>query len=180
MTPARILVVAPEPGEPLDTVPVVRVLHKAGLFEVVERGLGDAVTGVFDAVVVTGGAAAEQPVPRTPLTGLLAAHVRADRRAYTVCSGAFVLAGLGVLRGRTVAGHSGKAERLAAAGGCRVYDGLVRDRALTSAGGRSVGHVKALAVALRIVADLAPQALAGLLDRLDVAADRLPPLVVVA
>lgn len=183
MTGLRVLMATPAAPEPLDRVPVLRVLAKCSeeggpVFHLVERSVTDAAgppPGPYDLVVIPGGRGPEHP-PGSPLALALRTHARAGRPVYTICSGAFLLAGTGLLRGRTVATHSRKAAALARVGGCRIRGGLIRDGFLTSAGGRSAGHVKALAIALRIVADHAPQTLHRVLERLDVAEDSLPVL----
>ncbi|MFE0512468.1 DJ-1/PfpI family protein [Streptomyces sp. NPDC058964] len=179
-----VLLAQPVPVEPLDVVPIVRVLEKcpAKAFDVEETQLSSPTPprrSGYDIVVVPGGEGARATYADTPVMGLLDEHVRAGRRTYTVCSGAFVPAARGLLEGRTVATHTGKAAALAASGLCTARQGLVRDGAITSVGGTAVGHVKALALALQIVADHEPGLLPALWTRLDIDPSRLPQVEVV-
>ncbi|GAA1226357.1 hypothetical protein GCM10009665_16170 [Kitasatospora nipponensis] len=185
MRPRLVLVAHPDPVEPLDLLPVVRILEKCGedAFAVRVRALdgppGSGAAQPADVLLVPGGRGSERDYGQGPVARALDAHMGAGRPVYTVCSGAFVLAGRGLLTGRTVATHSAKSERLARLGGCTVRPGLVRDGTLTSVGGTAVGHVKALALALRIVADQTPERLPALLATLDVDPHLLPRLEVV-
>src|SRR5262249_62174649 len=100
----RCQVVAPRPG------PV-----RAGSDLVVHAGYGvaDLDPSGIDTLVVTGGGGVDRACHDPALVGWIATAGAGVRRLTSVCSGVFLLAAAGLVTGRTVTTHWGRAGQLA-------------------------------------------------------------------
>ena len=121
----------------------------------------------LDTLLVAGGCRGDAFDHPVELEHWIARHAKRARRVCSVCSGAFVLAGAGVLRGRRVATHWAWAQRLQAAYPALTVDPaplFVRDGAVCTSAGvtagidmclalleEDLGHEAAMAVAAYIV-----------------------------
>jgi len=121
----------------------------------------------IDTLLVAGGCRGEEFDHPVELEHWIARHAPRARRVCSVCSGAFVLAGAGVLRGRRVATHWAWAKPLQAAYPSIDVDAaplFVRDGAVCTSAGvtagidmslalveEDLGHAHAMAVAAYIV-----------------------------
>lgn len=124
------------------------------------------------AVVLPGGpgalAAGDDP---ELAASLRSAHAR--RLAfYSCCTGATLLGALGLLDGMHVAVHHLKRDSLANAKCAGCFEGLIRDRWLTSVAGDLASSVKSVDLATQLLRDLAPAALPPILDRMELAEGR--------
>jgi transcriptional regulator GlxA family with amidase domain len=90
----------------------------------------------YDALVFPGGRAAQRVRPPVPFQASLREAMQRNTIICSVCSGAFILAGCGLLSGRKVAIHADKRQALARAGGCIPMGGIVRDDRIWSIGGQ--------------------------------------------
>jgi transcriptional regulator GlxA family with amidase domain len=103
----------------------------------------------IDTLVVAGGSGVDAACEDTELVSWIAAAGATARRVTSVCSGAFLLASAGLLTGRTVTTHWGRAEQLA-----RQHPGLrveadpifLRDGHIWTSAGVTAGMDLALAL----------------------------------
>ncbi|MGP3973587.1 GlxA family transcriptional regulator [Streptomyces sp. 8N114] len=77
------------------------------------HGVDDAPSDGVDTLVVAGGSGVDRARHDPALTGWIAAAAAGARRVTSVCSGAFLLAAAGLLDGRRVTTHWGRARQLA-------------------------------------------------------------------
>ncbi|HEX2314842.1 MAG TPA: DJ-1/PfpI family protein [Thermomonospora sp.] len=99
----RCQIAAPAPG---------LVRGRSGLPVHAEHGVADLPPDGIDTLVVAGGDGVDQARNDTALVEWLRAAAAGARRATSVCSGAFLLAAAGVLRGRRVTTHWSREEQL--------------------------------------------------------------------
>jgi transcriptional regulator GlxA family with amidase domain len=119
------------------------------------------------AVVVPGGPGAAALAADAACGDGVRALVAAGGRVYSVCSGALLLAGLGILPPGPVAIHARKAAALAAAG-ARPAAGVARADWLVSIGGEAnAPYVKSVEMGFRVLRDLCPEAVAGVAERME-------------
>ncbi|NYI03792.1 GlxA family transcriptional regulator [Allostreptomyces psammosilenae] len=105
--------------------------------------------GGVDTLVVAGGGGVYQASREPELTGWIAAAGAGARRVASVCSGAFLLAAAGLLRGRRVTTHWARAERLAEEYPDLTVDPdpiFIRDGRVWSSAGVTAGMDLALAL----------------------------------
>ncbi|MEV6690282.1 DJ-1/PfpI family protein [Micromonospora sp. NPDC051196] len=141
-------------------IPLAREASLAELLEL-DRA-GDCV-----AVVVPGGAAADRACRDPRLLDALA-QLSPSTRLYAVCSGALLLAAAGRLTGRAAVHHRRRDDLRRWAPTVEITDGLMVDGPVTTIGGVITYSVKGVDIALRVLHDLAPDQLSGLVDRLEV------------
>jgi putative intracellular protease/amidase len=123
------------------------------------------------ALVVPGGRGAVGAAADPDLAAQLREFASRRNRLYAVCTGAALLAQLGLLEGMTVAVHHLKSDLLSGVADCRVTAGAVRDGWLYSVGGWLSGAgVKGVEAGLQVLRDLCPQALSGVLEQMEVSA----------
>ena len=84
----------------------------SGLTVSAECGVTGLDPGAIDTLVVAGGDGVDQACHDPALVGWLAAAGASVRRLASVCSGVFLLAAAGLVTGRTVTTHWGRAEQL--------------------------------------------------------------------
>jgi AraC family transcriptional activator FtrA len=112
-----------------------------------------------DAVVVPGGPGVHALHANTEVAAALRRGAAREVVFYTVCSGIFLLARLGLANGRRVAVHTAKREQLMALDVGRVDCGYIEDGPVRSIGGATGGcAVKSVELASRILADACPGA----------------------
>lgn len=114
-----------------------------------DAALAETDPGDFDTVLVAGGVGARRPAPDPTLLHWLRRAAGSVRRLGSVCTGAFLLAGAGLLDGRQATTHWRHAEELAAAfpharvEPDRIY---IRDGGIWTAAGVTSGMDMALAM----------------------------------
>lgn len=89
------------------------VQSRSGLSVHASHGVADVPPHEVDTIVVAGGRGVDQAIGDTALTGWLTAAAAHARRVASVCSGAFLLAEIGLLDGRRATTHWGRARELA-------------------------------------------------------------------
>ena len=105
-----------------------------------------------DAIVLPGGATAEQFDPPNSLQEQLRYAVKSGTPIYCVCSGAFILAKSGLAVGRRLAVHSRKRKALEQQGRCRTACGLLSDGTMWTIGGDSDrGGVKGVEIGFLVL-----------------------------
>jgi len=122
-----------------------------------------------DAAVIPGGAGVHVLHEDPELSKQLIALVERRAPVYTICSGVFVLARLGLINGLRVAVHAQKRDALAAIISAeQIGSGFIHDGFLRSIGGSSAqSYVKGLEMAYRVLNDFCPQAIDYLATRLE-------------
>ena len=136
MTPRRVVFVIFDGFQPLDLVGPHEVFHHAARLsggyrcEVVAPSAGPVLSGSglpvhaghgianldpagVDTLMVAGGGGVDRARQQPELVAWVAAAGAVARRVTSVCSGAFLLAAAGLLTGRRVTTHWGRAEQLA-------------------------------------------------------------------
>lgn len=133
-----------------------------------EVACGVAELDAADAVVIPGGAGVHRLHEDAALGAALARVVARQTPLYTICSGVFVLARLGLIEGRHVAVHARKREELTRLGVGEVASGFVRDGHLRSIGGAAdESYVKGLEMSYHILEDFCPEAIEYVASRLE-------------
>lgn len=124
------------------------------------------------AVVVPGGrgAAAAAKAPR--LRHFLRRADDRNARLYSVCSGALVLAGAGLTKGRALAIHAAKRTQLTEQGAARAASGLIHDGRICSVGGDVRDSVKSADLAFALLADLRPELVEPVTRRTEISPGR--------
>ncbi|MFI0736272.1 GlxA family transcriptional regulator [Streptomyces sp. NPDC021225] len=133
-------IVAPLPGP---------VRSSGGLPVHAAHGVADLDPGGIDTLVVAGGRGVDRARHDPALTGWIASAAAGARRVASVCSGVFLLAAAGLVDGRRVTTHWGRAEQLA-----REHPGVrvdcdpifVRDGKVWTSAGVTAGMDLALAL----------------------------------
>jgi putative intracellular protease/amidase len=124
------------------------------------------------ALIVPGGPGASAAANDGDFTRVLLAARASDVSFYVCCTGASILAAIGLLDGMTVAMHHLKQTLLAGSGCAAVVGGLVRDRWLTSVAGDMASSVKSVDLVTQLMHDLAPDTLQGILKRMELSEGR--------
>ncbi|HEX5872175.1 MAG TPA: DJ-1/PfpI family protein [Longimicrobium sp.] len=123
-----------------------------------------------DALVLPGGRGAPEAAEDGACAAALRAHVAAGRPVYTVCSGAWLLEGAGVLPDGPVAVHHARAEAFTRRTGRPAARGMATSGWLCSVGGEPEGgYVKSVEMGFRVLADLCPEAVDYVAARLECA-----------
>lgn len=91
---------------------------------------------------------------------------------YTICSGALLLKGAGLLKNRQVAMHHKKHALLKDAGCQNILTGFVKDRWLTSIGGDRSSSCKSSDIALKLISDISAVAAAHVKERMELTTGR--------
>jgi transcriptional regulator GlxA family with amidase domain len=122
-----------------------------------------------DAAVIPGGAGVHVLHEDARLSKQLIALVERQAAVYTICSGVFVLARLGLLGGLRFAVHAQKRDALAGLVSAeQIGSGFIRDGFLRSIGGSSAqSYVKGLEMAYQILNEFCPQAIDYVAARLE-------------
>jgi cyclohexyl-isocyanide hydratase len=174
----------------LDFIGVFEVLHKAAavagcdLFPVLiglKKKIRDANGLVFQseigiagikecrALVIPGGKGIHLLKDHGKLKSLIYQARERMVPIYTVCSGIFLLAYLGLIRHRTVCVHHAKRQDLLNLCDCFIEKGLVRDGTIVSAGGDEAGKtIKSIQIGYEILKDFFPQAIPHAIERLKI------------
>jgi transcriptional regulator GlxA family with amidase domain len=177
--PRLISILAYEGVDELDLVsvfaPLAKVAENNSSIRPVLTGLASQVRGAnglmfsvtagiaelerCDAAVIPGGAGVHALHEDPDLSKHLIALVDRQAPIYTICSGVFVLARLGLLKGLRVAVHAQKREALAGLIAVeQIGSGFIQDGFLRSIGGSSgESYVKGLEMAYRILNDFCPE-----------------------
>lgn len=190
----RVRILAYDGVDDLDLFGVFEVLRKG--FDVSESQCDVAILGVTPVVVSAGGVSFSlnhgiDSVDRADLvvipggpgigavanlrsvTEALRRHCSLLKPVATVCTGALLLAKLGLLSGMTVAVHQEKREQLALLGECDAVSGLVVDGWLTSVGGPNLNYgVKSIELAFALLSRYCPAGVQFAQTRLEVSPER--------
>src|SRR5262249_30740549 len=126
----------------------IELRTSSGLTVTPHGGLADAPADI-DTMIVAGGPGCARAAADPALTGWIARTSRVVRRTASVCTGAFLLAGAGLLEGRRATTHWAAAEELA-----RMHPGVdvdsdpifIRDGEIWTSAGVSAGMDLALAL----------------------------------
>jgi AraC family transcriptional activator FtrA len=120
------------------------------------------------AVVIPGGPGVRAIAGHAHVAAMLRRLADRDVPLYAVCSGVFLLAALGLTRGRAVAVHNGKRAELLALGVGRIGVGYVHDGSIRSIGGvPDSPYVKSVELSFQILRELCPEAIAYVAGRLE-------------
>lgn len=123
----------------------------------------------YDALVFPGGTAAQWVRPPVPFQASLREAKQRNTIICSVCSGAFILAGCGLLSGRKVAIHADKRQALARAGSCIPVGGIVRDDGIWSIGGQEEnGCPKSIVMGFLILEHFHPAIVGHVRRRLEI------------
>jgi len=128
--------------------------------------------GFSDAIVVPGGAGAAVASQSAMFDSFFVEARAAGSQFYTICSGALLLAGSGLLRNRHVAMHHTKHDLLRGAGCDKITSGLVKDTWLTSVGGDKAPSCKSLDITFELIKDLSPAVAAQVAARMELSGGR--------
>jgi transcriptional regulator GlxA family with amidase domain len=144
------------------------ITGSGGVTFAVTEGI-DAV-GRADAVVVPGGRGAQQAAEDPELRRVLLAAAERGARFYAVCTGTFLIAAAGLARNSELAVHHAKRDLLSAYPVGAVAEGLVLDGRIRSVGGVRRSSVKSVDLAFQLLNDFAPDTVAPVSARMEVAA----------
>ncbi|WFU25157.1 DJ-1/PfpI family protein [Bradyrhizobium sp. CB1717] len=129
----------------------------------------------YDALVFPGGRAAQWVRPSMSFQASLREATQQETIICSVCSGAFILAGCGLLSGRKVAIHADKKDALALAGGCIPMGGIVRDGKIWSIGGQKENVCpKSIVMGFLILEHFHPAIVGQVRRRLEIFSTRTP------
>lgn len=149
--PYRLTVIAPRAG---------RVRSSSGV-EWVAEGMEDA--GRIDTLIVSGGAGSRVWNTDKATLAFLARTARTARRVCSVCTGAYLLAGAGLLDGRRATTHWAFTQRLASACPAMIIDPdriYVRDGKVWTSAGITAGIDMAMALIAEDLGEAASRAVA--------------------
>jgi len=137
---AEVTFVAARPGP---------VTDESGFLTVTARAAFDDLPDP-DVLLVPGGTITGTLVPHHPIVGWIARAHPTTRWTTSVCTGALLLAGAGVLRGVDATTHWGMMDELARLGANPVHERVVRRGKIVTAAGVSAGIDMALTLAAEI------------------------------
>ena len=151
---AEIVFVAERPGLISNDLKSLSVSTVAGLADVAQP----------DVVLVGGGPGQVDQMAEGPLHDWLRSADVTSTWTTSVCTGSLILAGAGLLRGRTATSHWGALDQLAAHGATPSTQRVVIDGRYVTAAGVSAGIDMAFTLAGRIAGDEIAQALQLILE----------------
>jgi transcriptional regulator GlxA family with amidase domain len=112
-----------------------------------------------DVIVVPGAPSRHLPLQDTALLDWLVAADATSQWTTSVCTGSYILAAAGLLRGKRAVSHWLDVDSLAKYGAVPVRDRYVFDGKVVTAAGMSAGYDMSLALAARIAGDEVAQAI---------------------